>query len=400
MDGVLRADTEIIISVGPFVSVVDASTPVTDVSLGAADCARLIKHGSSSSVDISGATWGAKTNCDGYYNLTLTTSWLDTEGLLEIIFRDNDIFMQLRFSYMVENAPSWDSKYAVAGTDYLPVDVNQWLGQAVTADSNVPEVHVVGIDNGTITANALGADCITSAKIADDAISSEHLATGAITADALGADCITNAKIADSAIGAENLAADCITNAKIADDAIAAENLATDSITSDALAASACTKIIDDFETQSQADPTGFHVNVLEVNGTAQTANDNGADINAILVDTNELQGLISDGAITALLSSFGASTDFNSTMKASINTEVLDVIATDTISEMSQGTPPGSPTPIQVLNYLYRALINKMTQTSTTRCIYDSAGSTILFQAPVSDDGTTLTKSKYVTGA
>jgi len=44
--------------------------------------------------------------------------------------------------------------------------------------------------------------------------------------------------------------------------------------------------IVNEWETQSQADPTGFHVNVLEVAGTAQTANDNGADINAILVDT------------------------------------------------------------------------------------------------------------------
>lgn len=46
------------------------------------------------------------------------------------------------------------------------------------------------------------------------------------------------------------------------------------------------TAIVDEFETQSQVDPTGFHVNVKEVNGTAQTANDNGADINAILEDT------------------------------------------------------------------------------------------------------------------
>jgi hypothetical protein len=45
-------------------------------------------------------------------------------------------------------------------------------------------------------------------------------------------------------------------------------------------------EIVDEWETQSQADPTGFHVNVMEVNGTAQTANDNGADINAILTDT------------------------------------------------------------------------------------------------------------------
>ncbi len=47
--------------------------------------------------------------------------------------------------------------------------------------------------------------------------------------------------------------------------------------------------IVNEWETQSQADPTGFHVNVLEVNGTAQTANDNGADINEILIDTNSL---------------------------------------------------------------------------------------------------------------
>ena len=47
--------------------------------------------------------------------------------------------------------------------------------------------------------------------------------------------------------------------------------------------------IVDEWETQSQADPTGFHVNLLEVGGTAQTANDNGADINAILVDTTEI---------------------------------------------------------------------------------------------------------------
>jgi len=55
--------------------------------------------------------------------------------------------------------------------------------------------------------------------------------------------------------------------------------------------------VVDNFETQSQADPTGFHVNVKEVNGTAQTANDNGADINAILEDSgttipNQITGL------------------------------------------------------------------------------------------------------------
>lgn len=41
--------------------------------------------------------------------------------------------------------------------------------------------------------------------------------------------------------------------------------------------------IVNEWESQSQADPTGFHVNVKEVNDTAQTANDNSADINTLL---------------------------------------------------------------------------------------------------------------------
>jgi hypothetical protein len=86
--------------------------------------------------------------------------------------------------------------------------------------------------------------------------------------------------------------------------------------------------IVDEWETQSQADPTGFHVNVIEVGGTAQTANDNGADINAILVDTNELQtdwtdggrlDLLLDGASAPTAAQVRAEIDSNSTQLAAI---------------------------------------------------------------------------------
>ena len=49
-------------------------------------------------------------------------------------------------------------------------------------------------------------------------------------------------------------------------------------------------EITDDWESQANTDPTGFKVNVIEVNGTTQTANDIGQDVNDILADTNELQ--------------------------------------------------------------------------------------------------------------
>jgi hypothetical protein len=61
--------------------------------------------------------------------------------------------------------------------------------------------------------------------------------------------------------------------------------------------------VVDEWETQSQADPTGFHVNVLEVGGTAQTANDNGADINAILVDTGNLVSRITAALFSGITS-------------------------------------------------------------------------------------------------
>lgn len=63
----------------------------------------------------------------------------------------------------------------------------------------------------------------------------------------------------------------------------------------------AASEVVDEWETQSQADPTNFHVNVLEIGGTAQTPNDNGADINEILADTNELQLDDVPGLIAAL---------------------------------------------------------------------------------------------------
>jgi len=65
---------------------------------------------------------------------------------------------------------------------------------------------------------------------------------------------------------------------------------------------------VDEFETQSLADPTGFRVNVMEVNGIAQTANDNGADINSILDDTATIDtpGEIATAVWNAAAASYG----------------------------------------------------------------------------------------------
>ena len=130
----------------------------------------------------------------------------------------------------------------------------------------------------------LAADAITAAKIANDAISSEHLNTGALTADAFAADALVAATFATGALTADAFAANALVAATFA--ASSLDGKGDWNTTTPPTAAA----VVNEWETQSQADPTGFHVNVKEVNGTAQTANDNGADINAILADTGELQ--------------------------------------------------------------------------------------------------------------
>ena len=57
--------------------------------------------------------------------------------------------------------------------------------------------------------------------------------------------------------------------------------------------------VVDAMEVQMKADPTGFKVNIMEVSGTSQTANDNGADINAILDDTGTDGVVLAADAIT-----------------------------------------------------------------------------------------------------
>lgn len=104
-----------------------------------------------------------------------------------------------------------------------------------------------------VNVTEMAADVITAAKIADDAISSEHLNTGALTADAFAADAIVAATLATGALTADAFAADAIVAATLATgaitadafaaDAIVAATLATDAISADALAADAVTEI-------------------------------------------------------------------------------------------------------------------------------------------------------------
>lgn len=82
------------------------------------------------------------------------------------------------------------------------------------------------------------------------------------------------------------------------------------------------------------------------------------------------------------------------STARTQINDEMLDVLYTDTLSELSS-IPGATPTIASVFKLLYMMARNKRTATSTEEKIYNNAG-TAIATATVSDNGTTFTKEQF----
>lgn len=82
------------------------------------------------------------------------------------------------------------------------------------------------------------------------------------------------------------------------------------------------------------------------------------------------------------------------------INTEVSDVIKTDTISEMAQQAPPATPTMEEAVMYIYMALRNRLDVDTTAgfKEFYNDAG-TVIHKKAISDDGNIYTEAESETG-
>lgn len=94
----------------------------------------------------------------------------------------------------------------------------------------------------------------------------------------------------------------------------------------------------------------------------------------------------------------YDATVDFNATQKASVNTEVSDVLKTDLVADRAQQTPPAMPTFEDILSYLYMAWRNELTQDADTLSVKNDAG-TVVCKATVSDVAGTYTKGEMATG-
>ena len=84
--------------------------------------------------------------------------------------------------------------------------------------------------NAVVTASIVD-DNVTQAKIADDAVGADQLAASAVVTASIVDDNVTQAKIADDAVGADQLAASAVVTASIVDDAVTAAKIASEPVT-------------------------------------------------------------------------------------------------------------------------------------------------------------------------
>jgi hypothetical protein len=114
------------------------------------------------------------------------------------------------------------------------------------------------------------------------------------------------------------------------------------------------------------------------------------ADVAAILVDTAVI------GAAGVGLTDLGG---MSTTMKAQVNTEVVDVVNVDTLVLPGQAAPSNTPTMRETLGWLYKNFRNRKSQTATTWVLYADNETTVDNKSTVSDDATTAIKQEVVSG-
>jgi hypothetical protein len=103
--------------------------------------------------------------------------------------------------------------------------------------------------------------------------------------------------------------------------------------------------------------------------------------------------------ATTTNLTNAPTNGDLTATMKTSVNTEVSDVLKTDTVTLPGQVAPPLAPTFEEMISWLYKVLRNRTDQTSSLWQLYADNETTVDAKATVSDNGTTAVKQEIVAG-
>ncbi len=207
---ILKQSTSVDIRIGPFMDATDAVTPVTTITLAAADQAEVLKANGAATVAMgtgSPEPFVAVTGADGWYDYTVQTGDVDIVGEVVFVVQDLSVCLPVFVRGQVVEEAVFDAMYLAAAAGPLQATTaGRTLDIATTGEVALD----FGSTIGTLDAAQFGADFLTSAKIADNAFLAVNF----------GADFLTSAKIADNAFLAVNFGADSISASALATDAV------------------------------------------------------------------------------------------------------------------------------------------------------------------------------------
>jgi len=144
--------------------------------------------------------------------------------------------------------------------------------------------------------------------------------------------------------------------------------------------------------------------NQTNIESKLDTANTN---IDAILVDTSTtlpalitaLNDLSAADVWAFATRTLTANTNLNDLTEAQVKAQMVEVIRTDTTGEPGQETPPETTNLQKKIDYLYKFAINRMTQDSTTKQVFNNAGTVVDQKSTVDFTDPLFTDGKFISG-
>ena len=151
----------------------------------------------------------------------------------------------------------------------------------------------------------------------------------------------------------------------------------------------------------------GIHANATAGNGNGMSLVKHGTGVDLDADITGDITGSLS-GSVASVTGNVDGDVSGNvdgtvagvtPATAANVNTQVLDVLNTDTFAEPGDEIPTSTTTLVDKIGYLYKFMRNKIETTATKINVYNDAGDNIDHTSTISDDDTTFTRGEFGAG-
>lgn len=404
----LKQSTAITVKIGPFLDSTNGNDEETGLTINQADV-RLSKNGGdyAQKNDANACVHDEK----GEYSCQLNTTDTGTLGRLKLLVHVAGA-LAVWHEYMVVPANVWDSLF---GSDKLQVDLTQIDGQNTNGNNatlNLKQLDIQNSAGSAFVSKSTGGDGYgmdiagngtgEGVKILGGATRSGLICYGGASA---GSGAIFQAQAGNNAgLNLQGFGSGCGLNciAGATGNGIKASGGASGGAGIKAYANAnndAGMELVKngtgkDLDADDLSSFTAARAGYLDELAAANIP----ADLDNVLADTNELQGLITDSKLPAQVKGID-NIDLSATMKTSVNTEVVDALNVDTYAEPGQENPPATTTLVKKIGFMYKSWRNKITNDGSTVKLHNDAGVVVDQKATVSKADSTVTKGEFVTG-